>query len=243
MAVGCASQKVNGVETPLTPEQAARLGCRPGDTIDRTLVADTSAPANFTHDGRTYTARSSRTFRNTNTAWWDASQIYGYDETSHIRVKRDPKDPARLLMVQLPGAHQRGRSSGLPPAPARFRPEAPRVDGPGVRSVPRQLDRRDELSPYGVLARAQPVRRRVPPPRGEDTRRGFGAAQSRCSRACDPIPGRHTRRTVRGREARRLGRDRQDSHDRMDAPAALRRAALQGHERQLERPLQQGHRS
>ena len=32
------------------------------------------------------------------TAWWDASQIYGYDESSFKRVKKDPADSARLLM-------------------------------------------------------------------------------------------------------------------------------------------------
>jgi hypothetical protein len=37
--------------------------------------------------------------RNTNTAWWDASQIYGFDEVSVKRVKRDPSDPAKLLLA------------------------------------------------------------------------------------------------------------------------------------------------
>ncbi|MDX1378928.1 MAG: peroxidase family protein, partial [Anaerolineales bacterium] len=31
-------------------------------------------------------------------AWWDASQIYGFDELSVKRVKRDPDDPAKLSM-------------------------------------------------------------------------------------------------------------------------------------------------
>src|SRR5258708_373341 len=42
--------------------------------------------------------------RNTNTAWWDASQIYGYDDVSVKRVKRDPQDRAKLLLAPLPGA-------------------------------------------------------------------------------------------------------------------------------------------
>ncbi len=41
--------------------------------------------------------------RNTNTAWWDASQLYGFDDTSRRRVKRDPADPAKLLLVPAPG--------------------------------------------------------------------------------------------------------------------------------------------
>ena len=40
---------------------------------------------------------------NTNTAWWDASQLYGFDDTSRQRVKRDPADPAKLLLVAVRG--------------------------------------------------------------------------------------------------------------------------------------------
>ena len=32
------------------------------------------------------------------TAWWDASQIYGFDDRSTKRVKRDPRDRARLRL-------------------------------------------------------------------------------------------------------------------------------------------------
>ncbi|MGK2926306.1 MAG: peroxidase family protein, partial [Lysobacterales bacterium] len=83
-----------GCDTP----EAQALGCRPGDAMDRALVADDGPPATFTRDGEAYLQRAPKTFRNTNTAWWDASQIYGYDAVSRSRVKRDPEDPARLLM-------------------------------------------------------------------------------------------------------------------------------------------------
>lgn len=115
MAVGCGSEKVNGAETPLTPEAAAHLGCRPADAMERTFVADTSAPARFTRDGREYLARAPRTFRNNNTAWWDASQLYGFDERSQHRVKRDPRDPARLLMQPVPGDTTEGGRQGYLP--------------------------------------------------------------------------------------------------------------------------------
>jgi hypothetical protein len=98
MEVGCKSQKVNGVETPLTPEDVAKLGCRPGDQVDPPFVKETSAPDKFTANGKDYLARAPETFSNNNTAWWDASQIYGYDETSLRRVKRDAQDPAKLAM-------------------------------------------------------------------------------------------------------------------------------------------------
>lgn len=80
------------------------------------LMAETSDPATFTDaGGREHPARAYRTTRNTVTAWWDASQIYGYDETSRQRVKRDPDDRAKLLMVEVghrPGA---GESQGYLP--------------------------------------------------------------------------------------------------------------------------------
>ena len=100
---GCTTQLVNGVPTPLTPADVQKLGCRPGDRVDQTLVAQDSPPESFTAGGKTYLARAPKTFANNNTAWWDASQLYGYDETSKKRVKRDPKDPARLRLDPVAG--------------------------------------------------------------------------------------------------------------------------------------------
>jgi hypothetical protein len=96
--VGCKTQLVNNVETPLTPEEVQKLGCRPGDRVDKTYVALDSVPEKFSSNSHGYLTRAPKTFSNNNTAWWDASQIYGYDETSRKRVKRDPKDPAKLLL-------------------------------------------------------------------------------------------------------------------------------------------------
>ena len=101
--MGCTTQLVNGVPTPLTPADVARLGCRPGDRVDKTLVAKNSPPESFVVNQKTYLARAPKTFANNNTAWWDASQIYGFDETSAKRVKHDPKDPARLLLQSVNG--------------------------------------------------------------------------------------------------------------------------------------------
>lgn len=103
MKTGCESQLVNGVSTPLTPDQVKELGCRPDDEIDKGYVADASAPGTFTKDGRQYMTRAPKVMANRNTAWWDASQIYGYDDVSVRRVKRDPKDPAKLLLEPVAG--------------------------------------------------------------------------------------------------------------------------------------------
>jgi len=101
---GCKTKLVNGVPTPLTPDDIQKLGCRPGDRIDRTLVASESTPESFTVNGKKYLARAPKTFANNNTAWWDASQLYGYDENSKKRVKRDTNDPAMLLLQPVRGA-------------------------------------------------------------------------------------------------------------------------------------------
>ncbi|HEY6393721.1 MAG TPA: peroxidase family protein [Bryobacteraceae bacterium] len=101
---GCESQRVNNVEQPLSPDDIQRLGCRPDDRIDRSYVAQSTPPGTFSSGGKEYLERAPKTMRNTTTAWWDASQMYGYDETSGKRVKRDPQDRAKLLQVPLAGA-------------------------------------------------------------------------------------------------------------------------------------------
>lgn len=89
------------IEVGCTLEDAARWGCRPADRIDRGYVADSNPPGTFSDSqGKQYLQRAPRTMRNSVTAWWDASQIYGFDETSLKRVKRDPKDPALLLLEE-----------------------------------------------------------------------------------------------------------------------------------------------
>lgn len=98
MPVGCATQVVKNTAQPLTGEEAKQLGCRPDDRIDAALIAEGTAPQSFVQGGRTYLARAPKTTGNHVTAWWDASQLYGYDERSGRRVKHDPNDPAKLLL-------------------------------------------------------------------------------------------------------------------------------------------------
>jgi hypothetical protein len=114
--LGCVSQKVNGVETPLTPEQAKKLGCRPEDRIDKGLIAKDDAPPTFKDkDGKPMLGRAYKTTANKNTAWWDASQIYGFDETSRKRVKRDPADNAKLLLEKVGSRPGAGEALGYLP--------------------------------------------------------------------------------------------------------------------------------
>jgi hypothetical protein len=100
MKVGCVSQKVNNVETALTKQNVETLKCRPDDTMEQAYFAKTDKPAIFRHEGKTHLSRAPKTTANTVTAWWDASQLYGYDDNSRKRVKRDPADMAKLLMEQ-----------------------------------------------------------------------------------------------------------------------------------------------
>lgn len=102
MKVGCETKLVDNVEQPLTPEDIESLGCRPDDMIDRGYIAEESTPDTFNFGGKTYLIRAPKTVRNTNTAWWDASQLYGFDDSSRQRVKRDPSDTAKLLLVPMP---------------------------------------------------------------------------------------------------------------------------------------------
>ncbi len=84
-------------------DMARALGCRPEDQMEAALYADTDEPGTFDKDGRTRLTRAPKVTTNFVTAWWDASQIYGWDDPSRARVRRDPEDPARLLLTGDPG--------------------------------------------------------------------------------------------------------------------------------------------
>jgi hypothetical protein len=114
VSTGCKTTRENGVERPLTSSEVKSLGCRPRDVIDEGFVADRTPPRTFTDaNGTQRLERAHRTTRNQVTAWWDGSQIYGFDETSRRRVKRDPLDRAKLLMVPTEDGSASGRRFGL----------------------------------------------------------------------------------------------------------------------------------
>jgi hypothetical protein len=115
-AMGCATKLDGGSEKPLSPEEIAKLGCRPNDRIDRAIVAAAGDPPAFTHNGKNYRTRAYKTTPNTVTAWWDASQIYGYDDKSRARVKRDPKNPAKLLLAPARAGERSGYLPLLEPS-------------------------------------------------------------------------------------------------------------------------------
>ncbi len=81
-------------------EEAQALGCRPDDQREAALFAEESAPGSFKHAGKEYLKRAHKTTSNTVTAWWDASQIYGYDSISVKRALRDSVDAAKLLQPE-----------------------------------------------------------------------------------------------------------------------------------------------
>lgn len=87
-SVGCSS------------DEAKALGCRPGDKREPSLYAETDSPASFEHNGQQYLERAPKTTTNQVTAWWDASQIYGHDEVSALRVIRDNNDLAKLQLQE-----------------------------------------------------------------------------------------------------------------------------------------------
>jgi heme peroxidase len=128
-SLGCASERVDNVARPISPARARELGCRPDDKMEAALIADATDPTSFNVDvgGRTVArlARAYKTTRNNTTAWWDASQIYGYDEPSRRRVRRDPADPAKLAMQPVAGRTGTGDRYG-------YLPEFRAACGPGV---------------------------------------------------------------------------------------------------------------
>ncbi|MGR9117454.1 MAG: peroxidase family protein, partial [Gammaproteobacteria bacterium] len=115
MPVGCTMELVNNKEEPISEEEAKKLGCRPKDRVDVAFVADKEPAPTFQYDGKTYMKRAHRTTQNTVTAWWDASQIYGFDNISLKRVKRDPNDTAKLLMRPRGNHEGAGEKQGYLP--------------------------------------------------------------------------------------------------------------------------------
>ncbi len=98
MAMGCDDHEGANDRSRLAAARAEPAGCRPTDRIDKSLIAQDLPAPTFKLGKNSYMTRAHRTTVNKVTAWWDASQIYGYDETSRRRVKRDPRDPAKLLL-------------------------------------------------------------------------------------------------------------------------------------------------
>jgi len=111
MAMGCSARRAG--DTPLTPAEIERLGCRPEDRIDKSFIAQDAPPPTFNIGYKSRMSRAPRTTSNRVTAWWDASQIYGYDDNSRRRVKRDPRDSAKLQLEPI-GAGATGQSGYLP---------------------------------------------------------------------------------------------------------------------------------
>jgi hypothetical protein len=85
------------IKTGCESSEAQAAGCRSGDMVEAALIAQDGEPETFSYEGKNYFKRAYKTTKNNVTAWWDASQIYGYDEISQQRAIRDPQDPAKLL--------------------------------------------------------------------------------------------------------------------------------------------------
>ncbi|MGH7551725.1 MAG: peroxidase family protein, partial [Longimicrobiales bacterium] len=133
---GCRSRREGEAERALTDADVASMGCRPGDRADRALMAQTESPPAFHVGSQAGLARAHRTARNTNTAWWDASMLYGYSDRSAQRVKRDPQDPAKLQMVALPGRSGGGEAQGYLPVFAQTDPIHPAWAGQEAAGFP-----------------------------------------------------------------------------------------------------------
>jgi hypothetical protein len=133
-SLGCRTERVGNVDQPLSPERARELGCRPDDKMEAALFADTSEPGKFKYRNSDRLQRAYKTTRNHVTAWWDASQIYGFDDRSRRRVKRDPADPAKLqMMTSRPSGTAGDRYGYLPEFQAPCPDFAPATDCDPIR--------------------------------------------------------------------------------------------------------------
>ena len=108
--MGCTSTGEGEARRTLTAQEVETLGCNPQAREYAALFDKDSAPETF--DGGSRLTRAYKTTPNTVTAWWDGSQIYGYDEVSRARVKRDPEDSAKLLMRSVPKRAETGDDAG-----------------------------------------------------------------------------------------------------------------------------------
>ena len=112
MLMGCTHARKDNVDMPLSVQDAHDLGCNPAMFEERALVARPQPAPEFWFRGKKHMARAPQTSSNTVTAWWDASQIYGYSDVSRQRMKRDPEDASKLLMRAVP-ERQKAGDSGL----------------------------------------------------------------------------------------------------------------------------------
>ena len=91
-----------------TDELKKTIQCRPNDQIGEALIQSEN-PGTFRIGDKEYLKKAHKTTLNKVTAWWDASHLYGYDESSLKRVKKDPADSARLLMRRVGAQPQESR--------------------------------------------------------------------------------------------------------------------------------------
>ena len=94
-----------------TEELQKTIQCRPNDQVGEALI-HSEDPGTFRIEDKEYLKKAHKTTLNKVTAWWDASQIYGYDETSFKRAKKDPNDSAKFLMRRIGEQPQESQQTG-----------------------------------------------------------------------------------------------------------------------------------
>ena len=231
MTMGCATERIDGVERPLTREAGARLGCRAEDRAD---VADGGGGVGSPRVRRT--AARNRLARAYTHHPQHRDRLVGCLAALRPRRRLSSARQARSRAIPpgsrwwLVGARRRrgDRLGYLPVLEARAIPINPRWAGQEATAFPDNWSDRPELLPQRVRARAQrssstpSARRRRATPDADSGLRNPGAAREPVVRYRDVT----RRRALRGGAPRRRRGDREDPHDRVDAAAALRRAAL-----------------
>jgi hypothetical protein len=133
---GCERERVDGVERAIGAARAAELGCRPAEMVEASLVSRHDEPPTVTANGHRRLARAPRTTSNRVTAWWAASQIYGYDARSVMRVKRDTRDRGGMVMTRRTDHGGPGEVLGYLPLLVEGDPVAPQWLGQEATGFP-----------------------------------------------------------------------------------------------------------
>ena len=216
--MGCMTRAGRRRRAPAHAGRSRGSAAGPGTGSTRRRMAESADPPRFDDGGRERLARAFRSTRNT------VHRVVGRVAALRPRATLGAARPARSGRSRR--SSPAGAGSARAPRATRSAtcpcfgpgdPINPAVGRPGGGRVPRQLDRRSQLLPQRVRARAQPLRGRVPAAGGGDPDGDSGPSPSRRSRgqSCATATSTPTRSSrSRGSSSRRRSRRRTRSSGR-----------------------------
>ena len=104
--------------------------------MDRAFVAQSAEGLSVYRPGAEHPARAYQTTRNTVTAWWDASQLYGYDDELPPAREARPGRPGQVLLMLPLGRDGAGDKLGYLPRFEASDPINPEWSGQEATAFP-----------------------------------------------------------------------------------------------------------